>query len=398
MGGGMAGLALAARLAPLRRSVVVVDKSALPRDKVCGEGLMPMGLDALRQLGLVPEALPGDDFSGLEYRSRRQRVVLSLPGSARGRGIRRTALIAALHRETCRQGTVSHFRDTVRGLIWEENRIAGVRSLRRDYRAAVVIAADGVHSGLARRAGLTMRPRGERMALRLHYRSAGAAPSATVRVGLFAPYDVYLTPLGGGEFVATTMTDRSGYAAIVRKYDRFLRESPFADLFRGASPVTGQMGWWHPLFAPRHYHVGGMLLVGDAGGGVDPCLGVGISMALSSALLAAETVERMFGEPTRRALWERQFDTGRRILFQHFSNFDKIFRSAIRTSPGSELLLWGMRKWPDVAESVLDIVATGHPWKSFDAPALLAPLVPWRRARQEVDDRTIPHGAEIGGE
>ena len=178
---------------------------------------MPMGLKAVHQLGLAPEALPGDDFSGLEYRSRRQRVVLSLPGSARGRGMRRTALIAALHRETCRQGTVSHYRDTVRGLIWEENRIAGVQGVQRDYRAAVVIAADGVHSGLARRAGLTMRPRGERMALRLHYRSAVAALSATVRVGLFAPYDIYLTPVGGGEFLATTMTDRAGYEAIERR-------------------------------------------------------------------------------------------------------------------------------------------------------------------------------------
>ena len=76
VGAGVAGLALAMRLGEQGRAVLLLDRSAAPRDKVCGEGLMPLGMAALAGAGLDPRALPGQDFRGLVYRSSRQETLL----------------------------------------------------------------------------------------------------------------------------------------------------------------------------------------------------------------------------------------------------------------------------------------------------------------------------------
>lgn len=382
VGGGVAGLTAAARLGAGGCRVQVVDKSPLPRDKVCGEGVMPMGLGALRELGMEPATLPGAWFRGVEYRSRTRTARMNFRAGEVGRGVRRTALIEALDGLAAAQPGVRFHTDAVRDPIWERGRIVGARGQHADYRAAVVLAADGVHSGLARRAGLVPRPYGERMGLRLHYRLAPGTPVPRVGVGLFAPHDVYLTPVGDDVLLATTMTDRAGYRAVVHRYDAFLRESPYGALFAGAQPVSRQLGWHHPLFVPPRYTVGGMLVLGDAGGGLDPCLGMGISLAVASALFAAQAAQGMLAEPARHAAWTLHFDRQRKVLFRHFSAFGRLFRFAVRSRRGSEWLVAGMHHWPRVTDSLLDIVATARPWRSFPWDALAEPLWPaWHGAR-----------------
>ena len=52
VGAGPAGAAAALFAARRGHRVIVFDKQAFPRDKPCGEGLMPAGRPALRELGL----------------------------------------------------------------------------------------------------------------------------------------------------------------------------------------------------------------------------------------------------------------------------------------------------------------------------------------------------------
>src|SRR2546428_195718 len=52
IGGGPVGAALAMFLGRAGRRVTVVEKSGFPRDKPCGEGLMPSGVAVLDRLGI----------------------------------------------------------------------------------------------------------------------------------------------------------------------------------------------------------------------------------------------------------------------------------------------------------------------------------------------------------
>ncbi|MEO6363108.1 MAG: FAD-dependent oxidoreductase, partial [Caldimonas sp.] len=53
VGAGPAGSAAAQFLARAGRSVVLVDAHAFPRDKVCGDGLIPDAHRALERLGVL---------------------------------------------------------------------------------------------------------------------------------------------------------------------------------------------------------------------------------------------------------------------------------------------------------------------------------------------------------
>src|SRR5215211_1352104 len=57
VGGGPAGAAAALAARASGRSVLVLDRAAFPRDKVCGDGIAPEALDVLAALGLDADGL-----------------------------------------------------------------------------------------------------------------------------------------------------------------------------------------------------------------------------------------------------------------------------------------------------------------------------------------------------
>src|SRR5262245_37482332 len=57
VGAGPAGSAAALTLARAGLEVVLADQHAFPRDKVCGDGLIPDAHRALRQLGVLDEVM-----------------------------------------------------------------------------------------------------------------------------------------------------------------------------------------------------------------------------------------------------------------------------------------------------------------------------------------------------
>ena len=91
VGGGPAGLAaaLAARRSGL--DVVVADRAQPPIDKACGEGLMPDGVAALRQIGVTLGLEHGFPFRGIRFLDDELEAEASFPNSF-GLGIRRTLL------------------------------------------------------------------------------------------------------------------------------------------------------------------------------------------------------------------------------------------------------------------------------------------------------------------
>src|SRR5450631_851667 len=67
-GGGIAGSALAILLGRRGLTVELVERDRFPREKPCGEGLMPAGVMALERLGLR-NAVGGAPFVGVRYHS-----------------------------------------------------------------------------------------------------------------------------------------------------------------------------------------------------------------------------------------------------------------------------------------------------------------------------------------
>src|ERR1700674_2448430 len=69
VGAGPAGAAAALFAARRGHRVIVFDNQDFPRDKPCGEGLMPSGRPALRELGLEDDVVSGGapPLNGIQF-------------------------------------------------------------------------------------------------------------------------------------------------------------------------------------------------------------------------------------------------------------------------------------------------------------------------------------------
>jgi flavin-dependent dehydrogenase len=291
-GGGPVGLAVAieARLAGV--DVVVAEPRGGAIDKACGEGLMPGALPALARLGVDPDGMP---FDGIAYLDGRRRVEHRFSGGA-GRGVRRTVLHAALRARAVELGA-----DFVDARVESFTQRAGVVT-GADVRASWLVGADGLHSAVAREAGLarpTPRVR-RRFGQRRHYAVAPWSPFV----------EVLWTPRG--EFYVTPVeADTVGVALLARRGVHFgdaLAAAPLlAERLAGAVPASELRGAGPLRQVTRRRTAGRVLLVGDASGYVDALTGEGLRIGFAQARAAVAAIvaddpaayERAWADETR---------------------------------------------------------------------------------------------------
>ncbi|MEP6843636.1 MAG: FAD-dependent oxidoreductase [Pseudolysinimonas sp.] len=279
VGGGPVGLASAieARLAGL--DTTVVEQRAGVIDKACGEGLMPGAMPALARLGVSPRGFP---LRGIDYRDgRRSAQHRFIVGNALG--VRRTTLHAALRNRAEVLG-VRFVTDRVDG-VEQDARWVSIRTASTKIRADWVIAADGLHSSVARLTGLSLpTPRARRRyGLRRHF--AVEPWSDLIEVHWTRLGEIYVTPTADG-MVGLALLTRQGV-----RFDDALAASPeLAARVRGAEPMSELRGAGSFRQNTRARSSGRVLLVGDASGYVDALTGEGIRIGIAQARAAVAAV------------------------------------------------------------------------------------------------------------
>jgi len=384
-GGGPAGVATALHLARRGHEVLVLDRATFPREKVCGEGLMPHGVEELHGLGLldVVRATGAQPFGGIAYHIDGVRAFGRFPPrepQRDGLGVRRLRIDAAMH-EACAAEPGIALRTGVKVRDFEVDP-AGVtvQTTQGAVRGRVLVGADGLRSPIRRRLGL-QRPDTSppRYGVRGHFRLQ-EPPPAEVRVYAADGVEFYVTPTGPRELNVALLCGRevtrdlggdlaAGFHRLVHDFE------PVAALLHDAEPASDPA-----LIGPLRQRVGGAVadravLVGDAAGFVDAITGEGMSLALVSSRLAAETLDA--------ALREDRLDADR--LRAYGRAYRKVARDATWLT---ELILWGLRRralarrvvrnlarHPDLFGQVLAVNTGQSPIASLGAGGLARLLV-----------------------
>ena len=309
VGAGPSGATTALLLARRGHHVVLVDRARFPRDKACGEGVMPPGVAVLRRMGLYERVLAtgAHPLDGVTYQQRGgdQQVHVPFPappggGPAAGLGVRRTSFDAALV-DAVRQERTSTVREAERvtGLLRDpSDAVIGVTTATGEIRARIVIAADGLHSQIRSWAGLTVPSRARvRYGLAGHWR-VDTRDRDAVTVTLAGGHEWYEAPVGPDLLLVSILTSRSRPAMTARSYGHVARRS--IPGIRDADLVSGPLGAAH--FHQRVSAVadGRVFLVGDASGYDDPTTGDGIAIGmLLGECLAGHTGEFLSGRIAR---------------------------------------------------------------------------------------------------
>ncbi len=321
VGAGPGGSTAAAYLAQVGRDVVLMEKETFPRVKVCGDGLTPRAVRELQALGLVDESegrVPGwQRNDGLKLYGAGGALELPWPRlsdwPAHGLTCSRMQFDATLARHAVKQGAQLLEGTEVTGPLVRGDagvgRVTGVRwrdhaGREGEVRAPVVICSDGASSRFAISVGLprrTDRPLG--VAVRTYYRSPMAQDrwlSAFLELreqdDLLPGYG-WLFPMADG-----TVNLGCGLLTTSKHYRSVNTRTLLARWARGMPPEWGLttdqqegrlLSGALPMgFSRTPHHHRGVLLVGDAGGMVNPFNGEGISYAMEAARVAAEVTDR----------------------------------------------------------------------------------------------------------
>ena len=298
-GGGIAGSTLAILLGRQGLAVELFERRTFPKDKACGEGLMPAGVGVLQRLGLA-EAVGGAPFHGVRYHFGNQSAEGRFPRTAglpaTGRGQRRLHLDAVLFETAAATPNVAaHTGAQVEAPLIENGRVIGLLVDGQPCRAPLVVAADGVHSPLRHQAGLHVSQRRHRYGACAHFRLApGHVPSPWVDVFACRGYELYVTPLPGSEVLVAGLADAgAAREPIEETFLRWRASAPeLASRLEGAEQ-TSEILCSSPLAARARAGVApGIALLGDAAGFLDPITGGGMTQALVSAELLAQYAVR----------------------------------------------------------------------------------------------------------
>lgn len=340
VGAGVAGCATALHLAAHGREVLLIDRGQYPREKVCGEGLMPHGVRELRALGLAEGLRTGGarPFRGICYHVD-DTMAEGRFARGSGLGVRRHLLDANLARRCAEAGVRTWLDTRVRGLS------LGARGVRLDCDrgqvwAQVVVGADGRRSRVRRALGLDRSPRGpHRYGLRAHMKLApGGRERSVVDVYLHPEVEVYLTPTGHGEVNIAVLCGKDFTRSLGQQpLDRLLAmarlDEGLADLLEGASPLTPVQVCGPLRRCARDVVADRALLVGDAAGFVDAITGEGMSIALICARLAADVLHARLDADALSAGQLQPYAAQRRAHTRD--------QTAL-----TEIILWGMRhRW-----------------------------------------------------
>ncbi|MBM3219135.1 MAG: FAD-dependent oxidoreductase [Candidatus Rokubacteria bacterium] len=349
VGAGPAGAATAILLAERGLEVLVLDRAAFPRPKICGEYVSPEAARVLDRLGVLKalDAAGAVPLAGMRITAPDGRTI-----EARYRPVgpwrpyRDHAL--ALPRETfdatladrLRLAPVD-FRERVRvtDVVVEDGRVTGVDAVGADgttrrFTARLVVAADGRASVVAQKLGLRRAHRLQRMALVTYL--GGLRDVADVGEIFVDPPDyVILNPVTPGRVNMSLVVPLADAARFSDRPETFFtaRVKQLRHVARrvAGADITARIRALGPLaYRVAPPNVGGVLLVGDAAGFYDPFTGEGVFTALRSAELAADTAATALraGDCSVTAL--AAYERTRRAIFAGKARLTHALQLAIR--------------------------------------------------------------------
>ncbi|WP_414470922.1 FAD-dependent monooxygenase [Microvirga sp. M2] len=355
VGGGPAGSSAACLLARAGRPVLLMERSAEPHHKVCGEFLSVEAQDYLARLGVDLDRLGASTISSVRIMCNRTVAGAALP--FRARGLSRKSLDEALLRAAAESGARIERGAPVRSIGptragWRVDRSTG-----DPFQASALFLATGKHD-LRGGKRVTTGARNDMIGFKTHLVLAPAQRSAlegTVEIVLFPGGYAGLQMVEGGLANLCLLVGRECFEGVGKRWDTLLEfigngSSPMASRLDGAAAVMPRplaifgipYGFIH---APLPSEPESLFRLGDQLAVTPSFTGDGMAIALHSGFMAASIYLRHGRES---AMYHRE--VRRHVRGQ--IRLASVIHDAGRWPKGQPKLVRAFQVWPGALRSI----------------------------------------------
>ncbi len=362
IGAGPAGSAAAATLAGAGLDVVLIDQHTFPRDKVCGDGLIPDAHNALRKLGVLDEVItlaqPAGHIGCIGPRGGR----VDVPGTLAV--LPRKELDFILVRAAAKAGARMFAPVRFAAPIEEGGRVVGAQlkagDATHEIRAKWTLLATGAVPQALIAAGMSSRHTPSGVALRGYVKNdkmVGRIDKLEiVWHRAVSPGYGWIFPCRDGVFnigvgIADShdehkdgkLTKKEGNLREI--FDDFTRVyAPARDLLKGGEWVSHLKG--APLRCTldgAKYSRPGLIVTGEAAGSTYSFSGEGIGKALETGILAADAILEGKSQGLDDAKVRAHYEAGLTALKPRFDLYAKA--NFVNRHPWlADLLIWRAKK------------------------------------------------------
>lgn len=326
IGAGPAGSTLATLLAKSGLSCAVVDRDTLPRDKVCGEFLSYDALPILEWMGAASmvDSAGAKRIRGCRIFGSSRTYEFEFPDEARG--ISRMQLDSLLLKNAANHGAVRMDGWTALRVERAEGQPALIVEARsgeiREIRPKVIAGAWGRWGRFDKQLGrrFVSDTSHRHFGFKRHYRGI-TADSDSVDLYAFRGGYLGVSAIEQGQTNICGLVHQKRMAGMRGGWKNFVpsiadESAPLRALFATHEADQDDFLTSEPVvFRAREPVEGGILMIGDAAGIIDPLTGNGMAMAIQSALLAACAIREILSGRDR-PLVEQQYALDYKDLFQ----------------------------------------------------------------------------------
>ncbi|NML18640.1 NAD(P)/FAD-dependent oxidoreductase [Azohydromonas caseinilytica] len=395
VGAGPAGSACAQMLARAGLDVLLVDEQEFPREKVCGDGLIPDALAALRRLGVFEEVM-----------AQARRVTHVACVGPRGGRVDVPGTLAVLPRRELDMILCTAARRA--GARWlaparfeapllDGERVVGARlqvgGQPLEVSARWVVLATGARPQALMAAGLCERHTPSGVALRAHVRHEALAqrlhalevvwhPRLRGGYGWIFPGPDGVFNIGTG-LLGSHRADAQGRGRMQpvnlrRLFEAFCEVyAPARELMASGQVVSEIKG--APLrcsLTGARWSRPGMLVCGEAAGSTYAFTGEGIGKAMETGMLAAQALQAERPESLAEAQLRGRYEETLRALQPRFAMYEQGNR--INDHPWvADLVIWRARRSPSLLHRISGVLEERtNPGNLLSVRGLMKLLVP----------------------
>jgi geranylgeranyl reductase family protein len=389
VGAGPAGATCAWYLARQDIRVLLLDKAKFPRDKFCGDAVIPRAQRHLKKMGVLDQMIEANEClfttsggfvspAGIECLSDSTENPSGTPLSAKriimDERIVRAAQAAGA--ELVEEAAIDKVAFDDRASTWTAH--AGSRR----FTARTLVLADGAHSKLARSLGIVKdNPQAicSRSFIEGGTHSFDTDGICYMERDLLPGYAaIFRHPNDELNFCAYIIPGGKAVPSDLKvMHHRLLDKNPIIRRHLGSGyKIEPMKGAWLRLGGIPKSYADNLLIIGDAAGHIDPLTGEGIQFAMEGAEKAAETLIEAF----RLGRFDEQF------LSSYQEKWHKEFGHKFGLAEKASLL---MARYPELVDSMAkvanerddafffawaDIMMGEAPWSAFLNPKLAVPM------------------------